>query len=639
MTSETTGDVAAAAPSLDPTTFAVIYNAFHAVVEEMSLTFERSAWSSIIAEARDFSCAIYDASDPPNALCVFDGLPMHVNGQPVALAEVARFFGSNDLYEGDIILVNSAYWGNTHIGDFVVATPVFHDGDHVFWAAATGHVMDVGSAYNTSVPIQAADTFAEGLQISPLKLYERGVLRKDVLELVLGNVRYRDFVYGDLMSQIGSVKTCNRRLLELLDKWGAKQLEVFNQQLIEYADRRTANIIAKWPDGQYEGVTWVDSDGAGRRDIVVRCTLTVAGTDVEIDFDGSAPQTLRGVNSSWAGCQSAATTPILCCLDSDLPHNQGCLRHIRVTAPTGTIVNAEQPAATASATTTPADAISDAVWKCLAQIIPEQVAAGNARVAPNCVTAGKDRRIEGIEKPFGMILFNGSGGGGATASNDGWPFMVTPGTVGGLKFAPIEIIELHYPLLVLEYQIRTDSMGAGRYIGGPGLSFRVTPVGTRVDNYGYGDGMMNPPYGLYGGCPGDGGALYRENPDGSRTVFGPLAYFRVEEGDVWCAVSSGGGGYGDPLDRPSEQVRIDVEDGLVSQGSAHANFGVVLSNGSLEVDEIATAALRDEKRQGRQTTAIVPTGPGAGTYSRSLLRGADVFEFDADPPGDAAATL
>lgn len=208
-----------AAASMDPTTFSVVFNALNSVVEEMSLTFEYSAWSSILSQCRDFSCAIYDASVPPNALCVFDGLPIHVNAQPVTIAEIARFFG-DDIRDGDVIMVNSTYFGTTHIGDLVVATPIFYEGRHMFWAAATGHQMDVGSPYNTSVPVQATDIWKEGFQISPLKLEEGGRLRKDVLELYLQNMRYRDFIYGDLMSQVGSVKTGKRRVAELLDKWG-----------------------------------------------------------------------------------------------------------------------------------------------------------------------------------------------------------------------------------------------------------------------------------------------------------------------------------------------------------------------------------------------------------------------------------
>jgi N-methylhydantoinase B len=537
-------------------------------------------------------------------------------------------------------MVNCTYFGTTHIGDLVVATPIFHDGEHLFWAAATGHQMDVGSPFATSVPVQATDIWKEGLQISPIKLEEGGRLRKDVLELYLSNMRYRDFIYGDLMSQIGSVKTGKRRLLELLGRWHADTLKSFAREVIDYADRRTAAIIGDIPDGVYRAESWVDSDGTGQTNMRICCEMRVEGADVFIDFTGSDPQARGGVNSSWATCQNAASTPILACLDPDIPHNQGCLKHITVTAPKGTITNVEWPGATADATIVPADAISDAVWKCLADAVPEKTVAGYGHIAPNAVTTGYDRRLPGEETPFGVILFNGSSGGGACREHDGWPLMYCPAAIGGLKFLPVEILELHYPLLVHKQEVRIDSMGAGCTRGGPGLTFHVEPRGTpQVDNYPYGDGMFNPPFGVYGGRAGDGGALYRENGDGSRTFFSMISYFRVKEGEAWFALSSGGGGYGDPLTRAPELVREDVRNGFVSIEAAKRDYGVVLHPGTLELDADATASLRESVLAERQTEVVIPTTPNAGTFYKTLMRDGDRFELDPHPPLDADFTL
>lgn len=625
--------------ALDPTTFSVVFNALNSVVEEMSLTFEYSAWSSILSQCRDFSCAIYDASDPPNALCVFDGLPIHVNAQPVAIGEIAKFFG-DDIHDGDVIMVNCTYFGTTHIGDLVIATPVFYEGEHRFWAAATGHQMDVGSPYNTSVPVQATDIWKEGFQISPLKLEDRGAMRKDVLELYLQNMRYRDFIYGDLMSQVGSVKTGKRRVLELLDKWGTDTLSAFSEEIIAYADRRTAAQIETFKDGTYHAQAWVDSDGTGQTNMTVCCEMTISGSQIHIDFAGSDPQARGGVNASWATCQNAASTPILACLDPDVPHNQGCLQHIHVSSPKGTITNVEWPGATADATIVPADAISDAVWKCLAEAAPEKAVAGYGHIAPNAVTVGIDRRNEGVETPFGVILFNGSSGGGACLEHDGWPMMYCPAAIGGLKFVPIEVLEMTYPLVVRRQEVRMDSMGAGETRGGPGLIFHVEPRGTgQVDNYPYGDGMFNPPFGAFGGQPGDGGALYRINADGTRTFFTMISYFRVREGESWVGESTGGGGYGSPLDRDAERVRIDVRNGFVSLEAAERDYGVVLDPDTLELDQAATEELRARLRADRVTELVVPNEVDAGTYYKRLMKDGDSFELDPHPPLDADFTL
>ena len=218
--------------------------------------------------------------------------------------------------------------------------------------------------------------------------------------------------------------------------------------------------------------------------------------------------------------------------------------------------------------------------------------------------------------------------------------MYAPCAIGGLKFVPVEILELHYPLIVHTQEVRTDSMGAGCTRGGPGLTFHVEPRGTpQVDNYPYGDGMFNPPFGVYGGRPGDGGALFRENTDGSRTFFSMISYFRVKEGESWYAPSSGGGGYGDPLTRDPELVRDDVRNGFVSAEAAEHDYGVVLHRTTFEVDDASTLALRTRLAAARPTEVVAPMTADAGTFYKRLMREGDRFELDPHPPLDADFTL
>jgi N-methylhydantoinase B len=550
-------------------------------------------------------------------------------------------FFDGDIGDGDVIILNSPYFGTTHIGDLVVATPVFWDGELVFWAATTGHQMDVGSAFQTSVPVHAGDIWKEGLQISPIKLEEGGRLRKDVLELYLQNMRHRDFLYGDLMSQIASVKTGKRRMLELLERWGAGTLAAFGSQVIEYADRRTAAQIAEMPDGVYRAESWVDSDAAGGTNLRVACALTIDGSQIHIDFTGSDPQTTTGVNASWTTCIGSAATPVFTCLDGDIPHNEGCTRHITVHADPGTITRAAWPASTAAATIVPGDAIGDAVWRCLAQAVPERTSAGFGRIAPNAMTTGYDRRVPGVEVPFGVILFNCSSGGGANADHDGWPLMFDQNALGGMKILPIEVLELHYPLVVRRHEIRADSMGAGRTRGGPGLHFEVEVRGTgQVDVYGFGDGIANPPFGIYGGTAGDGGALYRVEPDGTRTFFSAISYFRVSEGERWVSASSGGGGYGDPLARDPERVLADVRDGYVSAEAAAELYGIALAPDRRALDRTATERRRAELGgAAAEPATVTPLEPATGTYQALIMGAEDSFELNPHPPMNADFTL
>jgi N-methylhydantoinase B len=624
--------------ALDPTTFAVISRALQTIAEEMAINLEYSALSSIMSEARDYSCSIYAAGDPPSAVCNLPAIPVFVNAQPVATGHIARFFGE-DLAEGDVMMVNSSYVGGTHIGDLVVAAPVFYEGRHLFWAVATGHQADVGSAYHTSVPIQATDIWKEGLQIPPLKLIDAGEMRRDVLSLYLENLRYRDFCRGDLMSMIGSLKKATAGLVDLLDEWSAPVIEQFSVEVMDYADRRTQAEISTWPNGTYRSETWVDTDGYGATNIAIRCALTIDDGSLTVDFTGTDPQARGGVNSSWATCKNASTTPVVLCLDPDLPHNEGCLRHIEVIAPPGTITNVEWPGATADAPIVPADSITDAVWKCLAQAIPDKVVAGMGHIAPNAVSSGYDRRDPEKVTPWSAIFFNASSGGGACKEYDGWPMMYSPGTAGSLTILPIEILELHFPVLVHQHEFRTDSMGAGRTRGGPGVIFHCEPRGTpQIDHYPYGDGMTNPPFGVYGGHAGDGGALYRTNADGSRTFFSMIGYYRVREGESWVSHSTGGGGYGDPYERDPERVARDVRDGLVSRESAFEHYGVVLVDGSFDVEVEATAARRREGA-GRELATVTPLHADTATYYRELMRPGDDYELNAHPPNDADLTL
>lgn len=626
--------------TLDPTTFAVLFHAIESCVQEMSLSLEYSAWSSIISQVRDFSCGIYDAANPPNALAMFDGLPIHVNAQPVSVAGIVTHFGAEEIEEGDVFMMNSIYHGTSHIGDLVVAMPIFFEGKHYFWAVATGHQMDVGSSLNTSVPVQATDIWKEGFQMPPVKLQSRGKTRKDVLELYLANMRYREFVLGDLMSMVGSCKTGNRRMLELVERNGIDTLVTLGQQLMDYADERTSAVIGAMPDGTYSDVAWVDSDGTGMTHMQVKCTLTISGTEITIDFTGSDPQARGGTNSSWANCQNAASLPVLCCLPTDLTHNSGCLKHIHVIAPKGTIVNAEWPAATADATIVPADAISDAVWKCLAQAIPDEAMAGSARIAPEAVHTGMDRRDPDDPVPFSVIFLNAGSGGGACREYDGWPMMYSTGTVGALKFCSNELLEMQYPLVIRQQEIRPDSMGQGFTRGGPGIQFHWEPLpGAVVDVYPYGDGFFNPPHGLLGGTPADGGAIYRINADGSRLVTGPIGYLRVVEGESLVATSSGGGGYGNPLERPTDMVARDLKDGYISRKTAEDIYGLVFGADGVTVDEEQTAARRAKLADEREIEFIVPTEPDAGTHYKEVQRPGDTFELCPAPPPDADYTL
>jgi N-methylhydantoinase B len=611
---------------IDPITFSVILNRFNTIAREMTLTLEYSAWTTILALARDFSCAIYDSQ--ARQVCMLDALPVHTNSLHVVLKEIARVF-EGEVYEGDVIVCNDPYSGNTHVADLVTACPVFYKGKHLFWSVTKGHQLDCGAFLPTSVAAAAKDVWQEGLAIPPIKFYEKGQPRQDVIRLYLANVRWKELLYGDLMAQLGSIWTGQKRMMELVDEYGVEELERYIEEIFAYADLRTAEDIRRMPSGTYVGETWIDTDGQGHADSYIRASVTIADDTVHVDFSGSDPQVPGSTNASYGVMQAAAGIPLLCCIDPTIPHNEGCLRHITATAPKGSICNAEYPASTAPATIVPGDPMQDAVWKALAQAIPERVAAGYGRF--HCIPAlsGTDRREE-TQRDWGAMFFNGGSGGGASAVADGWPLIMTTAGMGGLKILSLELSELLFPVTVESMEIEPDSMGHGKQIGGAGVRIALRPIGSPMENYLFGDGATNPPHGVLGGTSGIGGGNYKENDStGKRTYCSTKGHLTIHEDEVWVGISSGGGGYGDPLERDPHLVQAGVRDEMIGLEAAREIYGVVLDPRSLALDLRATHRLRQEIAGERGDLELVtPNVPSASRWLQDHMREGDEFLLD-----------
>jgi len=464
----------------------------------MTLTLEYTAWTSILALARDFSCAIYDAK--ARQVCMMDALPIHTNSLHVILRSMVKAF-EGKVYDGDVIVSNDPYSGNTHVGDFVTACPVFYKGEHLFWAVTKGHQLDCGAYEATSVAPSAKNVWQEALQLPPIKFYEKGEPRTDVINMYLANVRYRDLLYGDLMAQLGSIWTGKRRMVELVDEYGPEELMHYIDAILDYSDRRTSEEIHNIPDGSYFAESWIDSDGMGNTNLKVCAEVKIEGDHVHVDFAGSSPQGAGGTNGTQGVMEASAGIPVLCAIDPNIPHNEGCLRHISCDAPEGSIVKAKYPAATSMATLCPAAQEQEVVWKALAQAVPERTSAGYGGF--HCIPSisGVDERGD-EPADWAAMFFNGGSGGGASKNADGWPLIMLSSGLGGLKILSTEMSELLYPLMIDKHEIETDSMGHGNTMGGVGVNIVVRPYGTPMDCHVTGDGASNPPFGLFGGTPG-----------------------------------------------------------------------------------------------------------------------------------------
>ena len=615
--------------NIDPITFSVILNRFNTIAREMTLALEYTSWTSILALARDFSCAIYDAK--ARQVAMMDALPIHCNSLHVILGSMVEAFEGN-VYDGDVIVSNDPYSGNTHVGDFVTACPVFYKGEHLFWAVTKGHQLDCGAYEATSVAPSAKDVWQEALQLPPIKFYEKGEPRQDVINMYLANVRYKELLYGDLKAQLGSIWTGKRRMIELVDEYGPDEAEQYVEAILDYADRRTSDEIRQIPDGTYEAESWIDSDGMGNTNLKVKAAVTVNDDKIHVDFAGSAPQGAGGTNGTRGVMEASAGIPIMTAIDPDIPHNDGCLRHITCDAPEGSIVKAKYPAATAMATLCPAGQEQEVVWKALAKAAPERTAAGYGGF--HCIPSisGVDKRGE-EEQEWAAMFFNGGSGGGASKSADGWPLIMTSSGLGGLKIISTEMSELLYPIMMDHHEIEPDSMGHGETIGGVGIRIEVRPYDTPMECHATGDGASNPPFGLFGGTPGIGGGNYREDLDsGHRDYCSSKGYMRIDPGQIWVGVSSGGGGYGDPLKRSAEKVCEHVRDGIVTMKSANDIYGVIMDAETFALDAEATEKRRKEIAGSRGELPIVqPTVPDAATWLQENMREGDNFLLDPLP--------
>jgi N-methylhydantoinase B len=618
----------ASSSTIDTIPFSLFVRRVETIAEEMSIVLARSAWSSIISLSQDYSCAIHDAHYRQVAMAR-DAVPIHCTSIHLLLAAIDDAFSEGDVAPGDIFLCNDPRAGNAHIGDLVTAAPVFIGGALLFWSVVKGHQLDVGAAEPTTASTFAENIWQEGLTIPPVRLVREGRLQEDVLRLYLANMRYPEILEGDLRAQLGAVSRGRERLGELCAEYGSDVAVDYSQRLIEYAHRRMHAEIDAMPDGTYTGERWLDTDAYEALDVPIKASVTIDGDRVVVDFTGSGRQGRGGINGTPASALGGAAIPFLHYIDPDIPRNQGCLDHITVVAPEGTICNAAYPASTHLATFAPTDVMQDAVNAAMVEALPERVPAGGARAANNFMLSG-EHLVEGRAVPFGVLVANNGAGFGAAHGTDGWPLGISNSGLGAIKIQSIEQLELLHPLRVEHHEVEPDSMGMGEWIGGPGNRLRLRPLldGDAVVIT-MGDGMRNPPHGVLGGTGGIGGGMYVEDEDGSRRYISVTGAFTIRgRSQVLVGVSSGGGGFGDPVARPAEVVCHDVLNGVVTRETARDVFGVVLSDGvPLRVDERATRDAR-ERLSAMERRPIDPASPNAATWLDEHMRASDTFELN-----------
>lgn len=558
------------------------------ITQEMGLVMLRTARSPILSEARDFVTGLYDAKG--RMLEQTEYVPILAFAVPPSLEHIIRQFGE-EVYPGDIILHNDPFTGGNQPADVKVVKPIFHKDRLIAWSVINGHQADIGGAVAGGYNPNAREIWQEALRIPPVKLYEAGKLRRDVWNLIFGNVRF-PIVAEDIQAAIGGCTIGERQLLRLVEKYGWERFAQTLERLLDATEHMMREEIRALPDGEYVGEHDVFYDGIrpGSR-MKVRVTVRIKGDHIVFDYTGSSPQTPGYVNAPYSSTASATLLTFLMCVNPDLPHNDGIIRPITITVPEGTFLNPRYPAATTFGNRL-SDQISSAIFKALSQAIPDRVTAGWNSTHIATVVGVDPRRNE----PYVDILFlGGKGGGGATRGVDGYDHIGMISCGGGLLAQDPEIFEARDPHLIDRFEYAQDSAGAGQWRGGLGveLQFRFLGKDTMISAYGDGIEEGAAAFGLFGGTSGCPNRSVLEYPDGTRRVVQSKELIQnVPAGTRWCQVAGGGGGYGDPHLRPAEKVAEEVRCGYISLEVARNVYGVALDPETMALDAAATAALR-----------------------------------------------
>jgi N-methylhydantoinase B len=461
---------------------------------------------------------------------------------------------------------------------------VFCDGRLLAFACNRAHQSDIGGgAAGTYNPV-ATEIFHEGLRLPVLKLVEGGRTREDLWRLLLLNCRTPDLLDGDLRAMLGSTRIGAERVAELATELGPVRAPAAFDAILDHADRRFRDALTALPDGVWIGEDRSVDDCFGPADILVRATVTKAADRLTIDFSGSSPQIKGFKNSSLANSTSAVFTALATFFDPDIPRNEGTFRALDLRLPEGSIVNAREPAPMTMCTVFVAHEIIHACWQALAQADPRRACAGWAKNLFG-VTAG---RVDG-RTSYVMYHANAAAGGGAVDGRDGFDQVAHLSTVGGYTLPEVEAQELAYPVQYERQEFRCDGGGPGRFRGGTGVDYAVT-VATDADWSFRGEGIgYVTGHGVAGGGDGAVGAM-RVTPEGETPRTPPRFGLWSLPPARMTAASPGGGGWGDPRERPIDKVLADLRDGLVSADAAARDYGVVTVAGALDMD--ATRAAR-----------------------------------------------
>ncbi len=521
-----------------PVEFEVFKNLYLAIAEEMGVTLCRTGFSPNIKERLDYSCAVYDADG--ETIAQGDHMPVHLGAMPLS---VRAAIDAVDMRPGDIVVLNDPFQGGTHLPDITLVSPVFvgaRDKKPTFYVANRAHHSDVGGMSPGSMPV-AREIYQEGLIIPPILLARGGEIVKDVWSLILSNVRTPDEREGDLSAQIAANRVAERRLLDVVRKYGKARAVGYARALQDYTERVVRAAIAKIPNGVYEFADALDNDGFRDVPVAIKAKLTIKGAHATVDFTGSDPQVEGSVNANFAITLSACLYAFRCLVEEDVLYNAGVARPLTVIAPAGSIVNALRPSAVAGGNVETSQRITDVVLGALGRALPDRLPAASQGTMNNITLGGESLRRDANGRAVPFAYYETMGGGmGGRKGLDGLSGVHTH--MSNTRNTPVEAIEHYLPVRITRYGLRQQSGGAGLWRGGNGI-VREYEMLTDTSVTLLSDRRERPPYGAEGGAPGACGrnTLIR---DGKSQRLPGKVQMTLKAGDRLRIETPGGGGYG-----------------------------------------------------------------------------------------------
>jgi N-methylhydantoinase B len=564
---------------IDKILVSVLQRRFKSITEEMSIALQRTTRSPILCEAKDFVTGLYDGKG--KMLEQTENLPILAFSLGPVCEYIVNYFG-DEIYSGDVIFHNDVFSMGNQNNDVAVYKPIFYGEKLVAWAACKGHQADIGGAVAGGYNPNATEVWQEALRIPPVKVYEKGKVRKDVWNLIFANIRF-DIVEADMRAEIGSCVVGERRLLELMEKYGQEVFESHKEYLFDATERMMRSEIRSIPNGVYFGESNVYYDGKNPGSVYkIRVKITVEDERIAFDYTGTDAQTNGFVNGTYTSSASATLLTFLQMVNPDIPHNDGMVRPVKIIIPVGTILNAAYPAATTYGNhLCPNNA--DAIMRALAPAIPDRVTAEWNELLCSLSTGIDPRKKE----PFVDIYFMGlKGGSGAIQGTDGYDHIGMIDASGGVLDQDYEMFEQQTPHLLLEHEYITDSAGAGEYRGGLGVVSRYMVGADDIKIVTFGDGDVEPSFGAHGGKEGSLNIIKLLYPDGREYVCTTKDLVQnVPKGTLYYQEAGGGGGYGDPKERHLEKVLRDVRNGVVSPDAARRDYGAAIDEKSMKSEK------------------------------------------------------